>query len=148
MQTDNVQAWTGQEAESRKAVLNMRLPGGPHNVVTRQAGEIVRALFAARETAACRIAALTPRQREILDMLLAGCSSKTIAWKIGINQRTVENHRASIMKKTGAKSMPALVRLAVAADWNGIDQTVGDRVVQASWPIRDRRRVVPTARAI
>jgi two-component system CheB/CheR fusion protein len=45
--------------------------------------------------------------------------SKNIAADLGINQRTVENHRASIMGKTGLKSLPALARLALAAAWNG-----------------------------
>jgi len=68
-----------------------------------------------RASAASRLADLTPRQREIMDMVLAGHPSKNIAADLGISQRTVENHRAAIMKKTGSKSLPALARLAVAA---------------------------------
>jgi two-component system CheB/CheR fusion protein len=68
-----------------------------------------------RETAANHIADLTPRQREIMDRVLAGQPSKNIAADLGISQRTVENHRASIMKRTGAQSLPALARLAVTA---------------------------------
>ena len=62
-----------------------------------------------------RIATLTPQQRRIMDMVLAGDPSKNIAADLGISQRTVENHRAAIMTKTGAKSLPALARLALAA---------------------------------
>ncbi len=69
-----------------------------------------------RENAANHVAGLTPRQRQIMDMVLAGHPSKNIAADLGISQRTVENHRASIMKKTGSKSVPALARLALAAD--------------------------------
>ncbi|MDR3527930.1 MAG: chemotaxis protein CheB [Rhizomicrobium sp.] len=65
--------------------------------------------------AAERIASLTPQQRRIMDMVLAGDPSKNIAADLGISQRTVENHRAAIMTKTGAKSLPALARLALAA---------------------------------
>ena len=72
-------------------------------------------LFAWRETAANHIAGLTPRQRQIMELVLAGHPSKNIAADLGISQRTVENHRASIMKKTGSKSLPALARLALAA---------------------------------
>jgi two-component system CheB/CheR fusion protein len=68
-----------------------------------------------RTSASAKIAALTSRQHEILDLVLAGHPSKNIAADLGISQRTVENHRASIMKKTGAKSLPALARLALAA---------------------------------
>ena len=68
-----------------------------------------------RENAAAHLACLTQRQREIMDMVLAGHPSKNIAADLGISQRTVENHRASIRKRTGAKSLPALARLALAA---------------------------------
>jgi two-component system CheB/CheR fusion protein len=68
--------------------------------------------------AASRIEKLTKQQRLIMDMVLAGDPSKNIAADLGISQRTVENHRATIMKKTGSKSLPALVRLALAAASN------------------------------
>ena len=51
----------------------------------------------------------------VMDLVLAGHPSKNIAADLGISQRTVENHRASIMKKTGSKSIPALIRTALAA---------------------------------
>jgi len=68
-----------------------------------------------RQSAAQYIAELTPRQRQIMDLVLAGHPSKNIAADLGISQRTVENHRASIMKRTGSHSLPALARLAVTA---------------------------------
>jgi two-component system CheB/CheR fusion protein len=72
-------------------------------------------LSACRDQAALRIATLTRRQRQILDLVLAGHPSKNIAADLGISQRTVDNHRAAIMKKTGSKSLPALIRTALAA---------------------------------
>ena len=81
-------------------------------------------LFAWRETAASTIAGLTPRERQIMEQVLAGHPSKNIAADLGISQRTVDNHRASIMKKTGSKSLPALARLALAAAWNGVIEPI------------------------
>jgi two-component system CheB/CheR fusion protein len=72
-------------------------------------------LSAWRDNAAHHVAGLTPRQHEIMTMVLAGLPSKNIAADLGISQRTVENHRASIMKRMGVKSLPALARLAMAA---------------------------------
>ena len=72
-------------------------------------------LVAWQQSAASQIAGLTPRQRQIMDLVLAGHPSKNIAADLGISQRTVENHRAEIMTRTGAKSLPALARLALAA---------------------------------
>lgn len=60
---------------------------------------------------------LTHRQRQIMDMVLAGHPSKNIALELGISQRTVENHRASIMTRTHSKSIPALARIALAATY-------------------------------
>ncbi|MDQ2763460.1 MAG: response regulator, partial [Pseudomonadota bacterium] len=68
-----------------------------------------------REEAAAHVAGLTPRQHQIMALVLAGHPSKNIAADLGISQRTVENHRASIMHKTGSTSLPALARLALAA---------------------------------
>ncbi len=76
-----------------------------------------------RARAANHIADLTPRQRQIMDRVLAGQPSKNIAADLGISQRTVENHRASIMKRTGSESLPALARLAVTAALNESRET-------------------------
>jgi two-component system CheB/CheR fusion protein len=65
--------------------------------------------------AATHIKELNRRQHQVMDMVLAGHPRKNIAADLHISERTVENHRASIMKKTGAKSIPALARLALAA---------------------------------
>jgi len=74
-----------------------------------------------RESAATHLAGLTPRQREVMERVLAGQPSKNIAADLGISQRTVENHRASIMKRTGSKSLPALARLALVAAGGGAE---------------------------
>jgi len=67
------------------------------------------------DDAAAHFKRLTAQQRRVLKFVLAGHPSKNIAADLGISQRTVENHRAQIMRRTGAKSLPALARLAMAA---------------------------------
>ena len=69
-----------------------------------------------QEAAVARLAGLTARQRQIMELVLAGHPSKNIAADLGVSQRTVENHRAAIMKKTGSHSLSALIRLALAVD--------------------------------
>jgi two-component system CheB/CheR fusion protein len=70
---------------------------------------------AIREAAVSLVASLTARQRQIMDLVMAGHPSKNIAADLGISQRTVDNHRAAIMRKTGSKSLPALIRVGIAA---------------------------------
>lgn len=70
------------------------------------------------EAAALCLNTLTVRQRQIMDLVLAGERSKNIAVDLGISRRTVENHRATIMERTGSKSIPALARLAFKSAMN------------------------------
>jgi len=64
---------------------------------------------------ATKLALLSPREREVLEGLLAGLPNKTIAYDLAISPRTVEIHRARVMGKMGARSLSELVRLALAA---------------------------------
>jgi len=99
-----------REALAREDTLRRQM-----DELTRRQQEVLSTLFAGREDAANRVASLTPRQREVMELVLAGQPSKNIAEDLGISQRTVENHRASIMEKTGATCIPALARVALAA---------------------------------
>ena len=89
-------------------------------------------LHAWREDAETHLGALTLRQRQIMELVLAGHHSKNIAADLGISQRTVENHRAAIMKKTGSKSLPALARLVLAAGGNTSETPLAQRGVPGS----------------
>jgi len=58
-------------------------------------------------------AGLTSRERQVLELVVNGNSNKAIAKILGIGQRTVETHRAGVMKKFGVRSLPELMRLAI-----------------------------------
>jgi len=57
--------------------------------------------------------ALTPRERDVLEQLVAGASNKEAGRLLGISPRTIEIHRARIMEKFGAKNVADLVRTAL-----------------------------------
>ena len=63
-----------------------------------------------------RLASLTPREREVLDGLVAGHPNKTIAYDLGTSPRTIEVHRARVMEKMQARSLADLVRMVLARD--------------------------------
>jgi two-component system response regulator FixJ len=60
-----------------------------------------------------RLAALSPRERQVLDGLVAGQPNKTIAYDLGISARTVEVYRANVMTKMQATSLSHLVRMTL-----------------------------------
>ena len=62
-----------------------------------------------------RLESLTPREREVLELLVIGHPNKVIAHRLDISPRTVEIHRAHVMEKMRAKSLPELVRTAMQA---------------------------------
>jgi len=67
------------------------------------------------EEAIVLLAALSPREREVLEGLAQGLPNKTIAYDLGISARTVEVHRANVMTKLGARSLSDALRIAFAA---------------------------------
>jgi len=68
-----------------------------------------------RRHAAAKIAGLTPREREVMALIVEGQLNKQAAAVLGMSEKTVKVHRAHIMQKTGADSFAALVRLWDAA---------------------------------
>lgn len=61
-----------------------------------------------------RLAELTPREREIMDRMIAGQANKVIAIELNISQRTVEIHRSRVMHKMGTHSLAQLVRMVLS----------------------------------
>lgn len=64
--------------------------------------------------ATARLELLTPREREVLDLVVAGKLNKTIADQLGISIKTVETHRSKVMEKMQAKSLAELIQSALA----------------------------------
>ncbi|HUI61058.1 MAG TPA: response regulator [Steroidobacteraceae bacterium] len=60
-----------------------------------------------------RLESLTPREREVLDLVAAGKSNKVVAADLGVSQRTVEIHRGRVMEKMHAASLAQLVRMVM-----------------------------------
>jgi PAS domain S-box-containing protein len=60
--------------------------------------------------------ALTDRERDVMDLVVAGDANKVIARKLGLSVKTIEKHRSGLMKKLGVRSVPELVRVAMLID--------------------------------
>ncbi|MFL9839772.1 response regulator FixJ [Sphingomonas sp. ST-64] len=73
------------------------------------------------QEAQVRVAALTPRERDVLRGLVAGHPNKTIAYDLGISPRTVEVHRANVMTKLEVRSLSEALRIAFAAGLHAKD---------------------------
>jgi len=101
------------EKPFEKAHLLRALETGFHRLDRR--GE---ELASAREAAVC-VAALTPREQDVLRGLARGHPNKTIAFDLGISPRTVEVHRANVMSKLNVHSLSDALRIAFAAGLGG-----------------------------
>ncbi len=67
-----------------------------------------------------RVAALTPREQEVLEGLANGLPNKTIAYDLGCSSRTVEVHRASLMAKLEVRNLSEALRIAFAAGFGRV----------------------------
>ena len=79
-----------------------------------------RATLASRSEAAARYARLSKREVEVLRLIIAGKANKVIASELTRSPKTVEAHRAAIMRKLGVHSIAELVRIVLLAEESGI----------------------------
>lgn len=66
-----------------------------------------------RQDVAQRFESLTPRESEVMEQIVRGAANKEVASKLGLSPKTVEVHRANVMRKTQARSLAELVRMHV-----------------------------------
>jgi two-component system response regulator FixJ len=83
--------------------------GGPPQDLGEAVGDPVRS---ARQTVLDRMATLSPRERDVMEGLVAGKANKVIAFDLDISARTVEVYRANLMMKMQARTLSDLVRMA------------------------------------
>jgi FixJ family two-component response regulator len=69
-----------------------------------------------REDVAHRFDLLTPRESEVMEQIVRGAANKEVAARLGLSPKTVEVHRANVMRKTRARSLAELVRMHVVAN--------------------------------
>lgn len=74
----------------------------------------IRKMLADRQQILTRIESLTPREHEVMGMVVDGHANKVIAIDLGLSQRTVEIHRARVMRKMGADSVSQLVQMVIS----------------------------------
>ncbi len=79
----------------------------------RISGVVVGKYLRSSESAATPLDAITPRQREILQLIAEGASTKQIAARLEVSVKTVETHRSLLMERLGIHDIAGLVRFAV-----------------------------------
>lgn len=114
--TREAEAKVHERVSERLELLQSELSRGLYAALeSRQKGPSARTHRRVAE-AARKIADLSPREREVLDGLVAGEPHKTIAHRLGISVRTVELHRARMLHRLGTPNLAEAIRLAVLAE--------------------------------
>ena len=97
------------------AVDFIEKPFGDDAILARIEGALKRKPQISDPALLQQLDSLTPREREVLELLVIGHPNKVIAHRLNISPRTVEIHRAHVMEKMKARSLPELVRMAMQA---------------------------------
>lgn len=110
----SVQAMKGGAAEFlEKPVNDQVLLKAIHQAVEKD--RQMKRQYIERKEIQQRLASLTPREREVLPLVVSGMLNKQVALRLGTTEKTIKVHRARIMEKMGADSLADLVRLAQIA---------------------------------
>ncbi len=109
------------EAMRRGAVDFLRKPFGEDDLLQRVNEALAQAAVGREERDAHDAAqehfdSLSPREKEVFERVAAGQANKFVAIELGISERTVEIHRAQVMRKMGARSLAQLVRMKINLD--------------------------------
>ena len=109
------------EAMRRGAVDFLRKPFGEDDLLQRVNEALAQAAIGREEREAHDVVhehfdSLSPREKEVFERVAAGQANKFVAVELGISERTVEIHRAQVMRKMGARSLAQLVRMKIALD--------------------------------
>ncbi len=105
----------------KKGALDFILKPFDNQELLNHIGEAVESLAAGRErqilkeTALERLATLTDRENQVMELVVAGNANKVIAFDLEVSQRTVEIHRSNVMQKMGCRSLAQLVKLVMIA---------------------------------
>jgi len=78
-----------------------------------------RSTVARRAEILHRLESLTPRERQVMELVVDGAANKVMAIDLGLSERTVEIHRAKVMEKMGARSVAHLVKLQLSLSGEG-----------------------------
>ena len=119
------------QAMQRGAVDFLEKPFKEQDLLDRVTTALVaddrRRLESSEEAAiARRLETLTPREREVLELIAAGAANKVAAARLGTSRRTIEIHRANVMRKMGADSLANLVRMVTRLEPGDGAQRGGD----------------------
>jgi len=112
------------EAMKNGAFDFLQKPFGQHDLLERigralEADAEARASLLLTEELHRRHNTLTPREKEVMDLVVAGNANKVIAMDLGLSERTVEIHRARVMEKMATRSVAHLVRMALVLESPG-----------------------------
>jgi FixJ family two-component response regulator len=99
-----------------KPFNDQQLLDAVHGALAADVG--LRKTRALREEAQLRLASLTPREREVLVLVVEGSTNKEVGNALGAAEKTIKIHRSRVMRKMQASSLPELVRLAQAAGFS------------------------------